>query len=58
MERLGTQWLASGASVALLVPSTIVPSEHNVMLNPRHAGWERVEKGAPVLFPVDVRFYG
>ncbi len=32
----GDEWLASGRSVALRVPSVIVPVESNVLLNPRH----------------------
>lgn len=56
-QRIGTQWLASGASVALLVPSTLVPSERNVLLNPEHADWEQVEASDPEPFPVDLRLH-
>jgi RES domain-containing protein len=33
----GDVWLASGASALMLVPSIIVPEEHNVLINPAHA---------------------
>lgn len=33
----GDTWLAQGASVALKVPSVLVPHSWNVLLNPRHA---------------------
>jgi RES domain-containing protein len=33
---LGDGWLLARQSPALLVPSAIVPSEHNVLLNPAH----------------------
>lgn len=33
---IGDSWLESYSSVALLVPSVIVPEEHNAILNPRH----------------------
>jgi RES domain-containing protein len=33
----GTQWAASGRSALLRVPSTIVPEESNVLVNPLHA---------------------
>jgi RES domain-containing protein len=33
---LGDAWLARGDTVALLVPSAIVPGETNVLINPRH----------------------
>lgn len=32
----GDAWLASSASLVLLVPSVVVPEECNVLLNPRH----------------------
>jgi len=32
----GTAWLASLRSPLLIVPSAIVPDEHNVLINPRH----------------------
>ena len=32
----GDEWLANGRSVALRVPSVIVPVEFNVLLNPAH----------------------
>lgn len=38
----GTEWLRSGRSAVLLVPSAIVPEEVNVLLNPRHPGMTAV----------------
>ncbi len=32
----GDQWLKSGSSALLQVPSAIVPEEFNVLINPRH----------------------
>lgn len=32
----GDDWLSNGTSVALLVPSVIVPVEFNVLINPLH----------------------
>jgi len=32
----GSQWLESGKSALLRVPSAIVPETHNYLLNPRH----------------------
>jgi RES domain-containing protein len=34
--QFGTEWLRSGASALLLVPSVIVPEELNVLVNPNH----------------------
>jgi RES domain-containing protein len=41
----GAAWLGTMASVAMRVPSVIVPAEHNVLINPAHPefnlGWVR-----------------
>jgi RES domain-containing protein len=37
MRIIGDEWAHSGSSVALRVPSTLVPSEANFLLNPQHA---------------------
>ena len=34
--QIGDEWLLSHASSALYVPSTIVPIEHNILINPEH----------------------
>lgn len=34
--RYGDQWVASGSSAILLVPSVIVPEEQNILINPAH----------------------
>jgi len=33
----GTDWLRSGKSALLVVPSVVVPEESNVLINPNHA---------------------
>jgi RES domain-containing protein len=35
-KALGDAWLRSNSSLALLVPSRVIPLERNVLLNPRH----------------------
>lgn len=39
---LGDIWLASQSSVALAVPSVVVPREHNYLLNPAHPDFKQV----------------
>ncbi len=41
-RRLGSVWLNQGASALCLVPSVIVPEEHNILINPVHAGHGRL----------------
>jgi RES domain-containing protein len=38
----GTNWLRSGTSALLVVPSVIVPEEFNVLINPEHSGSARI----------------
>ena len=54
-RRLGTAWFEAQRSVALVVPSAVVPHEWNVLLNPTHPAFHRVGRGDPEPFPVDAR---
>lgn len=38
----GTSWAASARSAVLIVPSVIVPEEHNVLINPAHPDARRI----------------
>ena len=51
-KRIGDEWLASGRSAALLVPSAVVPLERVVLLNPEHPDFGQIEKypAKPVSF--------
>ena len=42
-QNLGMQWLESGQSLGLWVPSYIEPREHNLLLNPAHADYARIK---------------
>ena len=47
-QAIGDRWIREQRSVALRVPSAIVPVEHNILLNPEHpdfskCGWSRFE---------------
>jgi RES domain-containing protein len=43
---LGDQWLAEKSTVALKVPSVIVPREPNYLLNPLHADFHAIVENA------------
>jgi RES domain-containing protein len=55
LRRLGDDWAKAKTSVALKVPSAIVPVEFNYVINPRHPDFERVEIGPRESLPVDPR---
>lgn len=47
VRRLGADWIDAGDTLALVVPSAVLPlsEELNVVLNPRHPGMARVVEG-------------
>ena len=51
-QRVGARWAAEAQSLGLAVPSTVVPSETNILLNPLHPDFPKVvlEKQEPFLF--------
>lgn len=42
-QSLGVDWLLSGASLALSVPSVVEPAERNVLLNPLHRQYADIQ---------------
>lgn len=55
LRDIGTSWADAGESVVLRVPSSIIPGEHNYLLNLRHADFARLEIGASERFDLDER---
>ena len=51
----GTKWLAKGETVALTVPSIIIPEEKNFILNPGHRDFQKIKKIGPLAFSYDPR---
>ena len=51
-QELGARWAARARSLGLAVPSAVVPSENNILLNPLHPDFAKVtlEKQEPFLF--------
>ena len=54
-QALGTLWFETAASVALEVPSAVVPAQRNVLLNPRHPDAARVAAAAVRRWQYDPR---
>jgi RES domain-containing protein len=54
-QELGTAWQRGGRSVALAVPSVLIPEEFCVLLNPEHPDTNKVIVNYPVAFEFDER---
>ena len=54
-QRFGQDWVRTQRSVALRVPSVVVPGEFNYLLNPAHPDFKRVKIGRPEPFSFDPR---
>lgn len=53
-QDLGSEWQSRGESVALLVPSVLIPQEYCLLLNPEHPDTRKVV----VRYPEPFRFDG
>lgn len=54
-QRIGDEWLASRRSLALLVPTVLVPFARNCLLNPLVAGAAELAVNDHGRFPLDAR---
>ncbi|VGO20090.1 RES family NAD+ phosphorylase [Pontiella sulfatireligans] len=52
---IGNCWMERLSTVALRVPSAIVPNESNYLLNPAHPEFSQIKVGEPIDLPVDPR---
>jgi RES domain-containing protein len=57
-QRFGSDWLREGRSLALRLPSALVPGEFNFLVNPAHAEFGKAIVGQPEPFTFDPRFAG
>lgn len=51
----GDRWQQSNDSAALAVPSVVIPQEFNILLNPEHPDFERIQIGSARSFSFDRR---
>jgi RES domain-containing protein len=58
VQTIGDQWASAGSSVALRVPSALVPAESNFLLNPRHADYGKINISRPRPCHFDPRLAG
>lgn len=57
LRRFGDEWIRSGESAALLVPSAAIRGEWNVLLNPAHPDFSRIKFRKPERFEFDARMF-
>ena len=55
VQTFGDRWVRDGRSVALLVPSVLLPHHTNLVLNPAHPEFDRVQINDPEPVPIDPR---
>jgi RES domain-containing protein len=55
LAEIGREWVESGRSAVLAVPSAVTPSEWNYLLNPGHPDFRELEIAEPKAFTFDPR---
>ena len=55
IKQIGDSWVESRESAILEVPSTIVPTEKNYLINPAHPDFKKLKIGSPIKILFDPR---
>jgi RES domain-containing protein len=55
LRAMGADWCRSGSSAVLAVPSSVIPSETNYLLNPLHPSFGKIVVGSAQEFVTDLR---
>lgn len=45
LREIGSEWIASGTSLVMQVPSVVSPTESNYLLNPAHPDFRKIKAG-------------
>ena len=56
-QKMGDEWIAGLRGAVLIVPSVVIPSESNVLLNPRHPKFTKIKISPPLAFNFDPRMW-
>jgi RES domain-containing protein len=54
-QTIGSAWAKRKSSAVLVVPSAVIPAEHNYLLNPLHPSFSKIEIGERQDFITDLR---
>jgi len=57
LRHFGDEWIRRGSTPGLLVPSAVIRSEWNVLLNPAHPDFSKISFGEPEIFEFDARMF-
>lgn len=57
LRDIGMEWLHTGRTAVLAVPSAVVPVEQNYLINPRHKAFGQIRINAPQPFEFDYRMW-
>jgi RES domain-containing protein len=55
IKQIGDSWVENQESAILEVPSAIVPTEKNYLINPAHPDFRKLKIGSPTKFEFDPR---
>lgn len=55
LQKIGGDWIKRGSSAVLSVPSTVIPTEINYLLNPLHPAFIEIIIGPPQELVTDLR---
>ena len=55
LQSIGDEWVRSGTSAVLEVPSVVIGTESNYLLNPQHGGFQAIRVMDPQPFEFDLR---
>lgn len=57
LQEMGAAWLEGARTAVLSVPSAVIPGERNLLLNPAHPRFSRIQFGRPRPFGFDPRMW-
>ena len=55
LQTIGDDWISRGSSVVLRVPSAVIDSEHNYLINPAHKDFKKLVIGSMEVLEMDPR---
>ena len=55
LQAVGDDWISRSSSVVLWVPSAVIESEYNYLINPMHIDFKRLVIGSMEVFKLDPR---